>query len=884
MALKYLSHDPNYDYGDDDEEDGDDMDETQEDEDEDEDGSDDEFDLSDDDLSDDDDVSWKVRGLSNDPLLSLAPFLCLSDLFAPTLTNTLCFPFLFSAPLPFSHTHTCSLSHSRAHTYSLSHSHTDTHTHTLSLSLIRLRVCQVRRAAAKFIHTAVVTRSDLLLHFATEAAPVLVKQFREREDNALEDVLRTYAALLHQIKLVEGRDAAVFGGDGADSSARAAVETLLPAAVQRGKKHMAHKNMKCRAAVLDVFCNAAALFPGALAPHAAALFPGIQACLSDKAVTATVKQAALGVIDEVVKSHNADLLMPNLQQLAALLVIATSDAFYKTVARALAVATRFVWALRAETDAAQPAGPAEVEAVNTLLGAVRVQFVSDATDLEVRAQSILCVGEVLARFGECLDASTRGELLETLIGRLRHEMTRAVGARALETVCTTPGGAALPEPVARDAMATLTEYLRLANKALRNTSIKTLTALVARHPAAVGAEGTARVLEAVTALITAEDQQGAALALGLVASCVVAHPPCVADVQANLLPGIAAVVGAKSMSEAHLSDVCACLETLVAHGVPHSEIEALLVAQCKDASQSKATIRFLATASACAARAVADVQAAVCERSFAELGAARSEADQLYHLYTLAALGTQLDIARANPSAFETVQQVLEGSGDDLRLAAAHTLGGLAAGSPAYVATLLDSIQHSLQREQQQQQQQQQSASLSSGGADELTGATSLYVLALKQAVQEMTKTVEGMARLKESAGSVWATLAGLMDHRSENVRTLVSEALATVCLLDVQHYTGTLGSALQHEDARVRACAINVVRFLLSQGGADVRFVLRPLLPPFLRAIGDADNDVRRVALGAFKAAVLNHISLVIGEDGTWGLCCLFYFVLFVV
>ncbi|EGD83494.1 hypothetical protein PTSG_04101 [Salpingoeca rosetta] len=756
LCIKYLSYDPNYDYGDDDEDMGDaTMDE------EDEDESD--VDFSDDDLSDDDDVSWKVR-----------------------------------------------------------------------------------RGAAKLLRTATVTRPDLLQHFTNAIAPVIIKQFREREENALVDMLQTYATLLSQIEVVEGASAGAVSAEDSNSL-HAVLQQQLPTVVARTKPHLVSKNMLCRESALEIHHHIAALLPGAFASHFPTLAAGVKACLTDKMATANVKQQALRFLECVVKTHTATDLDDHLQDLASLVVLGVSDSFYKTVSRALGVASSFVRMLRPSPD--QTPTQQQQAAMLTILEGVRAPFTSGDADLEVREKGIICVGETLARFGDVLDASAAADLLQVLMARLTNDMTRVVAVAALETICSSAVGVDVSSSAVM-AVGMLTDYLRLTNASLRNNSLKALTALVTRHPTAVAESDVQRLLGELVALVAPRDMQAVALALPLVAACVNAQPGTLHTVRATLLPAVAAVVGAKNMNAACMPGVCMCLRTVVAKGVPHEEIEGLLRAQCVDPKQSKEAIRYLAKASACAAAADPALQARLFARAFDAVWHLEGN-ERLYHLYTLAALGVGMDVAQVKPDAFSAIQSLLATEADDFKLGVAHTLGSLAAGSPQYVETLAMAV-----RQEQEQQRAQ--------GADAGEHAN-LYVLALKQTTHELLQTAEGRDRLGQCAGTIWPTLSALMDHDSESVRNLIAEAMSIVCLLDVPHYMAVLTEALKHADPRVRGCAVNVARFLLNKGGEENRGALRSILPPFVLAIGDDNNDVRRVALGTFKAALLRHISLVI-------------------
>lgn len=63
---------------------------------------------------------------------------------------------------------------------------------------------KVRRAAAKCLAALISSRPDLLTNFHCTLAPVLIRRFREREENVKADVFGAYIVLLRQTRPPKG--------------------------------------------------------------------------------------------------------------------------------------------------------------------------------------------------------------------------------------------------------------------------------------------------------------------------------------------------------------------------------------------------------------------------------------------------------------------------------------------------------------------------------------------------------------------------------------------------------------------------------------------------------------------------------------------------------
>lgn len=57
---------------------------------------------------------------------------------------------------------------------------------------------KIRRAAAKFLANSIKSRPDLLENFYTKVSPVLIQQFKEREENVRVEILLTTSTILRQ--------------------------------------------------------------------------------------------------------------------------------------------------------------------------------------------------------------------------------------------------------------------------------------------------------------------------------------------------------------------------------------------------------------------------------------------------------------------------------------------------------------------------------------------------------------------------------------------------------------------------------------------------------------------------------------------------------------
>lgn len=478
-------------------------------------------------------------------------------------------------------------------------------------------------------------------------------------------------------------------------------------------------------------------------------------------------------------------------------------------------------------------------------------FESGNSDVEVRESSITCVGHILAQFGDCFD-EFRQTLLDTLLARLTHEMTRVTAANSIEVICSSPVGVDLGT-TSRQAMSLLTNYLKLTSKQLRSASLKALRALVWKYSHVMQQHDVRMLLAELVSLITPEEIPTVAFVMPLAAACVRVDPSSLQEIGPSLLEAIAQVLSSKSLDRNAFASVCECLAILVELGLPHDAVEEKMCRQIATGTLATESLMRLGIASAAAARGSDNsLRILLLDSAFSAL-VKDTGPIRFYHLHLIGALGTDLDIAQARPHILAGIQELLLSSEEELKLAAAHAIGNLVQGSDTVLRTLVESIMHDQKLEKEK---------------NEISHVhLSLNVYALRQAAQEMIGSQSGRQLLAIHLTQIWETLKLLMDHPSENVRNLVAETLSILTLLDISKLLGELSEALQHENALIRACAVNVARYLLSKIGEEHRTSLRAKLPSFLLVICDPDDNVRRMALGTVKAALLTHLSLVIGE-----------------
>ncbi len=206
---------------------------------------------------------------------------------------------------------------------------------------------------------------------------------------------------------------------------------------------------------------------------------------------------ALTFLRLLLSTHPATVFHPHIKVLIDPISKAVGDNYYKITAEALRVSSGLVTVIRPHgTDVTFDHKPYAQKIYDSILEKYSAQDI----DQEVKESAITCMGLVLAHFGDALTADASKKALDILLERLKNEITRLTSVNALIEIANSPLNidikAILPEAVQE-----LANFLRQANRQLKQASLKALANLVRAYGKELKSQQFEAVLNEVANLI-----------------------------------------------------------------------------------------------------------------------------------------------------------------------------------------------------------------------------------------------------------------------------------------------------------------------------------------------------------------------------------------------
>lgn len=736
---------------------------------------------------------------------------------------------------------------------------------------------KVRRSAAVFFSTIIKTRPLLLGTLLEVVCPVLVKQFREREEGVRTEVYQTYRALLQQIRTITPKGACI------EPSILALINQSVPHVVKiLVKQATKEKSLKIRLGLLGVFRDIASTAHGSLVDFFPSIVPAVEKLLSDKESSPNVKIDCLIFYQKLMDTHPSEAFISLIPSLANAVVGAIDNTFYKITAEALATANKMFAVMRPQTD--QPLTADLPGSARTLYNAVLTKFKATDIDQEVKEQSIRCIAQVLYTVSDELEGVST-TCLPILLARLQNESTRIVATNAIAHVASSPLHVDL-KIILKDTYAELATFLRKDSRSLRVSALVALEILVSTYDDVMHSqlcgllenmggvdnenqqkkrrrvqspevtdleiESFSVILAETPTLIDTNDLACAQYTMSLVTSVIKIHSPLAAKLESEIpvLPALIDLSTSPILQGSVLDALCECLKTLAGASISSLSVENLLQHLLKPiytpatknsglalprqafggVSKCAATLAVLNTSGVLplVSKFISDI----CTESI-------SESVKLLSLLTVGEIGKDIDLSGAG-DILGAISNSFSSQSEHIKTAAAFALGNISAGNLGlFLPKLLAEIR---------------------------VHPPHLYLLlqSLKELISCKARSVSGIQTLADYVGDIWTLLQEYSDGQDEGMRGVVSECLGKIVVVDAAKYLSLLQENLASDSAGVRSTMIQAFKFTVSDQHSVSDEHLQNVLPHFLTFISDPDLVVRRISLVTFNSAVHNKANLV--------------------
>lgn len=832
-ALAYMSYDPNYSYGDDEEEDnGEDDDEDFEDAEEDEDEFEDDEDEEDD---DDDDESWKVRRSAIRALKAVveAKKHDPSTLWMKSYSVRKGKSSLVASAL---------VARFKEREENCRVGVIDCFTHLLSVTVSAAQSGVVAFADPTSMDTtgnSAVTTIDLRTQYAPQLVKaceklLMVKKGGERsKSNAL--------LLLSTLCKAPGG----VGGATEISSVFKHVQTFL---ASRGDLAL-HREGTSKALRLD----------------ALSLVHAMLVCSNHDPVH--------------IQQGLRQTLLPELCQ-------AVKEQWYKVIAEALralaAVPPFFITGWTDQDDAATQTKEKETTA-NYLYEAIEPLLAAHDVDQEIKECALKACASLLSSLHANLKGPQKERLLQLLLERLKNETTRIAAIKTLSSIAAASSAPPTGEdamdvdkqgkidlsPILVESISTMASFLKLQSRSLKQSSLEALDTIVTNHGSGDG-ELYGMVLQELAPLIVDTDLHLSHLSLRAAISVLKQCPACGPAVKAQVLPNALVLSTSALLQDLALDSLLALLEQIVlSNAVESSEMLSMLRERLKEEKIGKHAIYNLARCIAIiAATTTADKRQSVVNETLALLDKCETPEDSMelrrvqLALLVSGDLGRMVDLSTLSDGAAERLQKIYVeyflSSSEDLKHAAAYALGRASVGSQAvFLPVIVNTLDENNQKKQ--------------------------YLLL--SALREYIKCSFSQSGGEGVASSLPVILPHLELHckdKEEGVRTMVAECFGSLTCMQpetmmkkLQELQGSHseinapGGSVAADDTKSKenalVCWTVATSLKLAISGKVDPSELSNYMPGFLKLLQQEELSVRNAALLMTYSAV-HHMPQVVG------------------
>ncbi|XP_065897890.1 cullin-associated NEDD8-dissociated protein 1-like [Dysidea avara] len=712
---------------------------------------------------------------------------------------------------------------------------------------------KVRRASAKCLAAILGSRPELLTTFYQDVSPVLVTQFKEREENVKADIFAAYQALLHRTKLSFVEQSL----DPSDMETTASPQALLlaqtPTIVKALHKQLKDKSTKTRQGCFVLLTDLVSVAPGALANHCGAIIPGTLVSLTDKTISSNVKIDSLMFLNVLLTSHRPEVFHPYINAIVPAVLSAVDDPFYKIASEGLVVLNNLIQILCPLDDAAKPYDYQQY--VDPIYKSTLRRLKATDIDQEVKERAITCMGQVISCMGDQL-SSELPSCLPIFLDRLKNEITRLTTVRVITQIARSPLKIDL-SVILSDTLSLLATFLRKNHRDLRLASVISCTQLFKVYAQVITASLMQEVVQELPVLITENDLHVSQLVLQFLSSMM---ETCPADAVKNMLdmlmPNIIKLVLSSLLQGSSLAAAMDFFQKLVTMKImAHEQVFELLTSavysptplstQQQSSSSTNFVIhrqafRSIAKCLSVTCSDAPDFQQKLVSRFVADVqNVETSDSVKLLALLSIGEIGQQSDL-----SGFGNLQQVIidvfSSPTEEVRSAASFALGNICAGNLSkYIPFIMSEIQKNPRRQY-------------------------LLLHSLKEIITCRYRGEGLMHALQPYVDDIWSVLFQHFESPEEGTRNVVAECVGKLTLLEPQTLLPRLQENLKSPSANVRGTVVTAFKYTISDQPQPIDHLLRSCITDFMEILSDPELSVRHVALVALNSAAHNKPSLI--------------------
>lgn len=481
-----------------------------------------------------------------------------------------------------------------------------------------------------------------------------------------------------------------------------ALKSKLGAIVKASDKQLRGKSHKTIVAVFQMLRTLCVVLGGGLDQHMPSLIESSHRCLQDK--NQSLKLEALLFLRLSMEKHPPFVFHASIEQTIDHVTACVKEDWYKIIAEALRVVGAIVKIIRplsADEDsmvddfAYQPL-------VQPLYNAIYPRLSAHDIDQEIKECAITSMGLLLAHLTSDLHKQLP-EVLGLVMERLGNEMTRMSTLKALAAVSVSPLKVDL-QPILPSATEELALFLRQQSRPLKQTTLETLLALIGSNHAKMTQSLFSLLLTEASALIVDADLHLAHLSLKMSALILEVSPRSAECVRKDVLPRALELSTSPLLQGLALASLLGLFQVLVGINCKGMGFDDLLIKLQSGVEQGgdKLQKQAIANIARCMAVLCAQTSESARSKTVARLVSDMNgpqETKKHLALLVVGELGRQTDL-----SSVKNLQGIIlstfEGGAEETKTAAAYSLGHMAVGNmEMYLPGILDAFEKSVKHQ-----------------------------------------------------------------------------------------------------------------------------------------------------------------------------------------
>eukprot|EP00299_Pterocystis_sp_00344_P020314 c9966_g1_i2.p1 GENE.c9966_g1_i2~~c9966_g1_i2.p1 ORF type:complete len:1235 (+),score=329.41 c9966_g1_i2:37-3741(+) len=686
---------------------------------------------------------------------------------------------------------------------------------------------KIRRAACKVISAVIFGRPDKLSQFGGSFASALLARFSEREESVRLDVFNTFVDLVRQSLNLS----TVYNGD---QKLTQILTSHLDVAVKAISKQLRDKSVKVRC---GVFVVAAELCRVRSGDELWVIQPAVLSAehvLADKNSQSALKIDALRFLNAFFRHirhgthfQYAQQLHTILQSLVPTLSKTIKERYFKISVLALDLAFEIVHTLyHFNMDASTFLVP--------LYDVVLANFAVMEQDSEIKGRAMLCMGALIALFGQQLGSDRLGHVLPILLERLNNEIIRVSALKAFAEILSSKLPLDLSSvlvPLSRE----LSGLLRQSNQHIKHAAISCLISLVTYHHSALSGEQFDVIVRESAQLISDSDSHMTALALQVALAVLQTRKgDGVEAIQSQVMPKLLLLIKSPLLQGQALDYALQLLSCLATINHPSYPFDTILTALMSTYQDEQTLPRLsLQNISQCIAHLTfptsPDVRNAMVQKVMSQV-TSPSETVTVVSLLTLGKLGRLVDLTD-NAELVPVFLGLFESQKEEVKIAASFALGSVAVGNMERLVPVI---------------------------LEQLEQRSHLQYLLLHSLKEVITAEQDVSQAHIISVQTVLPMLFTHANNQEEGVRNAVAECLGGLAVLQPALVVAELTSHITPEtNENVKSTVVTALKSTMITSNAEANAIIEPTLPDFLALVTDPSLSVRRSALLTFNATI---------------------------